>query len=136
MVAASFSTLRRQREPRSPPTRIHCGGPNERGSSPTWRGSVAATPGEAPTERASECWGESFASTLTDSTVAYEITGKILGALEQEPPRATVTSAAYESVTLDLLAVGDAIRGDHWLYAYGDFSSPLVKEIKKNIRYA
>jgi hypothetical protein len=93
-------------------------------------------PGEAPHERAAACWGETFASVHSDATVAYPITGEILGALEQELPDATITAAAYEFGTVDLMTVANAIRGDHWLHAYGDFSSPLAKEIKATIRDA
>jgi len=34
------------------------------------------------------------------------------------------------------MAVLQALRGDHWLHAYGDFSSALAKEIKTSIRDA
>jgi hypothetical protein len=93
-------------------------------------------PGEASHERAAACWGEKFVSVHSDATVAYEITGEILGALEEELPDAAVTAAAYEFGTVELMVVANAIRGDHWLHAYGDFSSPLAKEIKKSIRDA
>ena len=87
-------------------------------------------------ERAAACWGEKFVSVHSDGTVAYEITGEILRALAEELPNASVTAAAYEFGTVELMAVANAIRGDHWLHAYGDFSSPLAKEIKKSIRDA
>lgn len=93
-------------------------------------------PGETPHERATACWGEKFVSVHSDTTVAYEIIGEILRALEEELPDAAVTAAAYEFGTVDLLAVANALRGDHWLHAYGDFSSPLAKEIKTSIRDA
>jgi hypothetical protein len=93
-------------------------------------------PGEASHERAVACWGEAFASVHSDATVAYEITGDILGALAEELPGATITAAAYEFGTVDLLAVANALRGDHWLHAYGDFSSHLAKEIKAGLRDA
>jgi hypothetical protein len=93
-------------------------------------------PGESPHDRAAACWGETFASVHSDATVAYDVTGDILRALGEELPDATVTSAAYEFGTVDLLAVADALRGDHWLHAYGDLSSPLANEIKRNIRDA
>ena len=93
-------------------------------------------PGEAPHERAAACWGEKFVSVYADATVAYEITGEILRALEEELPHATITAAAYEFGTVEPMAVLQALRGDHWLHAYGDFSSPLAKEIKTSIRDA
>ena len=92
--------------------------------------------GADSTVRAERCWGDKFASTYADETVAYEVTGDIASVIQEELPTATVTSVCYEFGTADVLEVGTALRGDHWLHAHGDLSSPLAKEIKKNLRDA
>ena len=87
-------------------------------------------------ERAASWWGKKLVSVFADGSVAYEVTGGILEALEMELSGKRVTAAAYEFGTRDLMAVLGALRGDHWLHAHGDLSSALAREIKEAVRDA
>ena len=49
---------------------------------------------------------------------------------------ANYTGCAIEYGTLDQIEVMNALRADHWLYAYGDLDSPEAIEIKRDIRDA
>lgn len=90
-------------------------------------------PESAELARARQWWRGRLTSVFGDESVAYPLTGGVLDGLEMMLPNANVTAAAYEFGTVDPMSVVDAMRADHWLHTYGDFDSPLAKEIKQNM---
>lgn len=85
---------------------------------------------------AGELWGEDHVPLASEASVAYETLGDIAVPFAEMFPHARVLTAAYEFGTVDPLSVLQALRGDHWLHAYGDPTGPEAAEIKDAIRSA
>ncbi len=69
-------------------------------------------------------------------SVSAPVSGVLPMAAQEVTGREHIGMIAIEYGTIDLMEVLSALRGDNWLYLYGDTSSPLGREIKAEMRRA
>ncbi len=89
----------------------------------------------ADLERA-RAWYGAVTCPADGDSLSAAVQGVMPTALYEELPGAEITSVALEYGTLPTMAVLNALRADHWLYAHGDANSPLGREIKQQMRAA
>jgi hypothetical protein len=93
-------------------------------------------PGEAEFDRLFDCFGDEVHSTTAGSSNYAGSKGSILAGFRPGSEQQEWTSVGLEFGTIDSKTVAHAMRGDIWLYAYGDPASPLADEIRGNVRDA
>jgi len=84
--------------------------------------------------RALKWFGPGVTSIVKGDSSSAFVTGSIADAIHA--CARSCTYLALEFGTLAVEEVLDALRGDHWLYAYGSDQSPLRTKIKNDIRNA
>lgn len=94
-------------------------------------------PGSANEAAARRVWGSRAAQTVTGESVAYELTGSILGHLEALLPEARVIAGAYEFGTVppdEVFLYG--LRADRWLARYAQPGAPEAEALRRRVRAA
>lgn len=94
-------------------------------------------PGSQNETAAKACWGDRAAQTATGESVAYQLTGSILGFLENQLPNTRVIAGAYEFGTVppeEVFLYG--LRGDRWLAKHADLASAEAAELRRRVRAA
>ncbi len=83
---------------------------------------------------ASEIWGDKLViSGSAKSVAAYSPQGTLIEALQHKLTQSICITAAYEFGTIPETEIFHALRGDHWLHAYGNVNSEQVQTIKQNM---
>jgi hypothetical protein len=86
--------------------------------------------------RALKWFGPEVTSTVKGDSASASVSGSIADGIHACAKTISCTYIALEFGTLPVKEVLNALRGDHWLYAYGNDQSPLKTKIKKDIRDA
>jgi hypothetical protein len=86
--------------------------------------------------RAKTMFGPEVTNPNDGSSTSARVTGTVPEAFLDLPKSMEVTAIALEYGTQTWQQVTEALRGDHWLYARGDATAPLAKELKRKIRDA
>lgn len=79
---------------------------------------------------------EEVTSPSEGGSVSAPVSGVLPMAAQEVVGKECIGMIAIEYGTIDLMDVLTALRGDNWLYFYGDVSSPLGREIKAEMRRA
>lgn len=93
-------------------------------------------PGNDPQElaRARAWFGDQVTAIYQGDSASAVVSGPLINGAHSLLPEAEVTCLALEYGTLPVAEVLTALRAEHWLHEYGDVSSPLGKEIKRQFR--
>ncbi|MGL6341166.1 MAG: DUF2817 domain-containing protein, partial [Waterburya sp.] len=82
-------------------------------------------------------WGEKLVIAGSANSVAfYYPQGTLISAINDQLNHTCCIAAAYEFGTLPETEMFQALRADHWLYAYGDLNSQQAQVIKQNLLQA
>ncbi|MGL4883738.1 MAG: DUF2817 domain-containing protein [Waterburya sp.] len=82
-------------------------------------------------------WGEKLVIAGSANSVAfYHPQGTLISALNNQLSHTCCIAAAYEFGTLPETEMFQALRADHWLYAYEDLNSQQAQVIKQNMLQA
>lgn len=86
--------------------------------------------------RAREWYGPDVKTLSGDESVSAAVVGSLPAGVAESTPGVETTYVALEFGTVPMAEVITALRGDHWLHAYGDLRSPTGESIKRRLREA